>query len=198
MKDLEPDRRIDYVLVGWPKAGGRGQVLDVEVVGVEAVDGMVPSDHYGVLATLRRMTPRRATDDAGRDDLVGLVLGAGGVAGGAWHAGVLAALAEETGWDARSAAVIVGTSAGSIIGAALRSGVAPRDLHATAVGAACRPRARRCSVGCDRPTASRPTAGRTPRPVNPTLGLRTLARLNPPAGRRPRRDAAGRGRSTRR
>jgi len=52
-KDLEPDRRIDYVLVGWPKSGGRGQVLDVEVVGVEPVDGMVPSDHYGVLATLR-------------------------------------------------------------------------------------------------------------------------------------------------
>jgi endonuclease/exonuclease/phosphatase family metal-dependent hydrolase len=51
--DLEPDRRIDYVFVGWPKAGGRGQVLDVEVVGVEPVGETVPSDHYGVLATLR-------------------------------------------------------------------------------------------------------------------------------------------------
>ena len=29
------------------------EVVDAEVVGVEAVDGMVPSDHYGVLATLR-------------------------------------------------------------------------------------------------------------------------------------------------
>ena len=52
-RDLEPDRRIDYVLVGWPKAGGRGQVVEAEVVGDEPVDGVVPSDHYGVLATLR-------------------------------------------------------------------------------------------------------------------------------------------------
>jgi endonuclease/exonuclease/phosphatase family metal-dependent hydrolase len=51
--DLEPDRRIDYVLVGWPKAGGRGHVRSCTVVGTEAVDGTVPSDHYGVLATLR-------------------------------------------------------------------------------------------------------------------------------------------------
>ena len=33
-------------------------------------------------------------------DSVGLVLGAGGVVGGAYHAGALAALAEATGWDA--------------------------------------------------------------------------------------------------
>ncbi len=35
------------------EGGGRGQVLDVEVVGVEPVGDIVPSDHYGVLATLR-------------------------------------------------------------------------------------------------------------------------------------------------
>jgi endonuclease/exonuclease/phosphatase family metal-dependent hydrolase len=51
--DLEPSRRIDYVLVGWPKAGGRGQVTSCAVVGTEPVGGTVPSDHYGVLATLR-------------------------------------------------------------------------------------------------------------------------------------------------
>ena len=51
--DLEPDRRIDYVFVGWPKAGGRGHVAGCEVVGTEPVEGVVPSDHYGVLATLR-------------------------------------------------------------------------------------------------------------------------------------------------
>jgi endonuclease/exonuclease/phosphatase family metal-dependent hydrolase len=51
--DLEPDRRIDYVLVGWPKAGGRGHVEAVEVVGTDPIDGVVPSDHYGLLATLR-------------------------------------------------------------------------------------------------------------------------------------------------
>jgi endonuclease/exonuclease/phosphatase family metal-dependent hydrolase len=51
--DLEPDRRIDYVLVGWPKAGGAGHVTSCEVVGTSPVDGVVPSDHYGVLAELR-------------------------------------------------------------------------------------------------------------------------------------------------
>ena len=52
-RDLEPSRRIDYVFVGWPKEGGAGHVEACEVVGQDAVDGIVPSDHYGVLATLR-------------------------------------------------------------------------------------------------------------------------------------------------
>ena len=42
-----------------------------------------------------------------------LVLSAGGPAATAFHGGVLAALLEETGWDARHATLIVGTSAGS-------------------------------------------------------------------------------------
>lgn len=64
---------------------------------------------------------------------VALVLGAGGVVGGAWHAGLLAALAE-AGWDARSADLIVGTSAGSGVGAMLRAGVSAGDLYARARG----------------------------------------------------------------
>ena len=63
---------------------------------------------------------------------VGLVLGAGGVAGGAFHAGVLAGLAEATGWDPRAASVIVGTSAGSIAGASLRAGFPAADMLARA------------------------------------------------------------------
>jgi len=59
---------------------------------------------------------------------IGLVLGAGGVAGGAFHAGVLAALEESLGWDPRRADVIVGTSAGSITGATLRAGLSATDL----------------------------------------------------------------------
>jgi NTE family protein len=51
---------------------------------------------------------------------IGLVLGAGGVTGEAFHRGVLAALTEVTGWDARSAEVVVGTSAGSLVAASLR------------------------------------------------------------------------------
>ena len=63
---------------------------------------------------------------------IGLVLGAGGAVGHAFHAGVLAALADETGWDARDAEVVVGTSAGSLVGAFLRGGLAPADIAARA------------------------------------------------------------------
>ena len=42
---------------------------------------------------------------------VGLVLGAGGVVGGAWLTGGLHALATETGWDPAEADYVVGTSA---------------------------------------------------------------------------------------
>ena len=59
---------------------------------------------------------------------IALVLGAGGVVGQAYHAGVLSALAEHAGFDARDADAIVGTSAGSITGTVLRLGVSPRDL----------------------------------------------------------------------
>jgi NTE family protein len=56
---------------------------------------------------------------------IGLVLGAGGVLGGAWLTGALHALAAETGWDPGSADYIVGTSAGSMVGALLACGVPP-------------------------------------------------------------------------
>jgi NTE family protein len=59
---------------------------------------------------------------------VGLALGSGGSIGIAYHGGVLAALAEATGWDPRSAEVILGTSAGAITGAMLRAGLSATDL----------------------------------------------------------------------
>jgi len=59
---------------------------------------------------------------------IGLVLGAGGAVGHAFHAGVLAALEEATGWPPDSAEVIVGTSAGSIVAALVRAGCSARDL----------------------------------------------------------------------
>lgn len=61
---------------------------------------------------------------------IGLVLGAGGLTGQAFHAGVLTALAEATGWDPRHASVIVGTSAGAGVGAYLRLGLSGPDLAA--------------------------------------------------------------------
>lgn len=66
---------------------------------------------------------------------IGLVLGGGGNAGLAYHVGVLLALEHDHGWDPRTADLIVGTSAGSIVGALLRAGLGTDDLAAWCVGA---------------------------------------------------------------
>ena len=55
--------------------------------------------------------------------------------GHAFHAGVLTGLAEATGWDPRSAEIVVGTSAGSLVGALLRADLSPADLAARATDA---------------------------------------------------------------
>jgi NTE family protein len=60
---------------------------------------------------------------------IALVLGAGGVVGQAYHAGTLAAITELTGWDPRSAEVVVGTSPGSGAAALLRLGLSPSDMR---------------------------------------------------------------------
>jgi NTE family protein len=97
---------------------------------------------------------------------VGLVLGAGGLTGLAYHAGVLTALENDLGWDVRTADVIVGTSAGSIVATMLRAGVPPSDLAARAVGL--------------EPIASPPdaTAAFADTPELPGFSLRSL--LRPP------------------
>lgn len=61
---------------------------------------------------------------------IGLVLGGGGLTGTAFHAGVVAALHERVGWDARTADLIVGTSAGATTAALLRAGFPPADFVA--------------------------------------------------------------------
>ena len=65
---------------------------------------------------------------------VGLVLGAGGVLGGAWLTGALHALATETEWDPASADHIVGTSAGSMVGGLVAAGVPPWFMVAHSAG----------------------------------------------------------------
>lgn len=52
-RDLEADRRIDYVFVGWRKARGAGHVVDARVAAIDRIDGVHPSDHYAVVAELR-------------------------------------------------------------------------------------------------------------------------------------------------
>jgi NTE family protein len=65
---------------------------------------------------------------------IGLVLGAGGSVGHAYHAGALAAIEEATGWDPRTAEVVVGTSAGSVVAALLRAGLGAADLADASLG----------------------------------------------------------------
>jgi NTE family protein len=65
---------------------------------------------------------------------VGLVLGGGGVMGGAWLTGALEALARETGWDPASADHVVGTSAGAMMGALCAAGVPPWFMVAHSAG----------------------------------------------------------------
>ena len=69
------------------------------------------------------------------NERIGLVLGGGGAVGAAYHAGALAALEHDLGWDPRRADFIVGTSAGALVGALLRLGLPSSDLAAVAVGA---------------------------------------------------------------
>ncbi|HYY09408.1 MAG TPA: patatin-like phospholipase family protein, partial [Kineosporiaceae bacterium] len=76
----------------------------------------------------------------------GLVLGGGGVLGGAWLVGALVALREVHGLDPRDAEVVVGTSAGSLTAALVGAGIDVDDLHAHQLG---------------RPTAN-PVLGRLP------------------------------------
>jgi len=60
----------------------------------------------------------------------GLVLGAGGVVGASWLAGALEAVESATGWSPSTAETVVGTSAGSVIGALTASGVSPALMAA--------------------------------------------------------------------
>ena len=80
------------------------------------------------LVEIEQETQRAGT--GAEEPKVGLVLGAGGLVGLAYHAGTLAALENDLGWDPRSADLIVGSSAGSVIGTLLRSGISALDLAA--------------------------------------------------------------------
>jgi NTE family protein len=112
---------------------------------------------------------------------VGLVLGAGGIQGGAWLTGGLDALAEVTGWDPAGADYVVGTSAGSMIGALCASGIPPWFMVAHSRGevfdgvvdARGRP-----AADADRAAGARFELVRTWPPIGPgswRLALRTLA-----------------------
>ncbi|MDJ0767821.1 MAG: endonuclease/exonuclease/phosphatase family protein [Ilumatobacter sp.] len=48
-----PERRLDYVLVGWPRPRPQGNPVRGRLFGVGPVRGVVASDHYGVVVELQ-------------------------------------------------------------------------------------------------------------------------------------------------
>ncbi|MCU1674719.1 MAG: putative esterase of the alpha-beta hydrolase superfamily [Frankiales bacterium] len=95
-----------------------------------------------------------------------LVLGAGGLTGQAFHLGVLTALADTTGFDGRTSDVVVGTSAGSLVAAALAADFSAADQAAMLDGGALSPEGRK-RLQAKRPVPAlaqeaAPAAGRRP------------------------------------
>lgn len=88
----------------------------------------------GSMGAKTRPRGRRRRIAEGRGPRVGLVMGAGGVLGGAWLTGALHAIATETSWDPGSARYIVGTSSGAMVGAMIACGVPPWFLVAHSAG----------------------------------------------------------------
>jgi NTE family protein len=106
---------------------------------------------------------------------IGLVLGAGGLTGQAFHAGVLAGITEASGWDPARAAVVVGTSAGAGMGLYLRLGITPADMLARLEGTSLSPAGQAVVDSFGEPGDwTQPTVAREWRPLNPQLIGRLL------------------------
>lgn len=48
-----PNRRLDYILTSWPRQRGVGKPVRCRLSGTAPIDGIMPSDHYAVVADLR-------------------------------------------------------------------------------------------------------------------------------------------------
>lgn len=96
--------------------------------------------------------------------------------GHGWHAGVLQGLTEGLGFDARQAGLVVGTSAGSVLGAVLRAGISAQDIYARAIGEPISPETmemlRRAGMTAP-PTMPAPPPARRLGPASPRLLART-------------------------
>lgn len=109
-----------------------------------------------------------------------LVLGAGGLTGGAFHAGVLQGLLDG-GWDATDADLIVGTSAGSSTGATLRARIPVTDHYADPTGqpVSATTQARRRDLP-PRLDFAEPVGPADRRPLDLALGSRAFLRRSRP------------------
>ncbi|MEZ5246416.1 MAG: patatin-like phospholipase family protein [Acidimicrobiales bacterium] len=104
---------------------------------------------------------------------IGLVLSAGGPLGDPWHAGVLGRLEETTGWDSRTADLVIGTSAGSITALTLRAGVAAVDRKLHMTGGPVSPEAAEIYARIVTPYDA-PEVDRDWRPASPKMALRAV------------------------
>jgi endonuclease/exonuclease/phosphatase family metal-dependent hydrolase len=57
-----PERRLDYVLVGWPRPRPQGNPIRASRFGEGTVEGVVASDHYGVVVDLAWTTSSEAAE----------------------------------------------------------------------------------------------------------------------------------------
>lgn len=113
---------------------------------------------------------------------IGLVLGAGGVVGASWLMGALEAVESETGWEPGGADRIIGTSAGSVVGALVAGGIGPAAMNAHAAGGSLQgfvEAEQRAEALADRSTGTRLKLHRALPPLGPgswRLGVSTLLR----------------------
>lgn len=104
---------------------------------------------------------------------IAVVFSAGGAKGDPWHSGVVGTLHEQTGFDSRSAELLVGTSAGSFTSTALRAGLDPRDVERRHLGLTLSPEGQaivdRIVTPYEEPVLERRLA-----PASPRMALRAV------------------------
>lgn len=105
---------------------------------------------------------------------VAVVLGAGGLLGQAFHLGVLTALAELAGFDARRADVLVGTSAGSLVATGLAAGLSAADLRAEVLGQPMSREGRELTRSASQPPLRMPSSATSPEATRGPLAPEVL------------------------
>jgi NTE family protein len=107
-----------------------------------------------------------------------LVLGGGGAAGVAWELGILSGL-HDAGVDVRDADIIIGTSAGSMVGAQIAGGTDLESLFASQLAPVEQSRERRAALDTTRMreafTQAVAEAGSDPRAIRVRIGAYALA-----------------------
>lgn len=117
---------VAAALVGDGAAAGAGpQAVAITSATTSALSVLDMSDLPPTPADVRRESTTRASQNG---DVRALVLGGGGVTGIAWEIGVLAGLLD-AGVDLGTADVVIGTSAGSLVGALATTGSSFADLY---------------------------------------------------------------------